>query len=57
VDDIAGPPFQAPQCFRASSLGDLALVVGAAVALLVPDLVMAAIWIAWLRQRLPRSDS
>ena len=55
---LPDPPFEAAQCLLAGlALGELALVVGAAVALLVPDLVMAAIWIAWLRQRLPRSDS
>jgi hypothetical protein len=58
VDGVADAAFEGPKRLLVGlALGDLLLVVGAAVAVLVADLVIAAMWITWLARRFPFSDS
>jgi hypothetical protein len=58
VDGITDPPLQRPQRFFAGfALRDFPVVVGASRVVTVADLGAAAMWMAWLRNRLPRRDS
>jgi hypothetical protein len=58
VDDVAELAFERAERFLAGlALGDLLLEVGVAVAVGCRIWVTAAMWMAWLRRRLPRSDS
>jgi hypothetical protein len=58
VDGVADATFErSDRFFAAVAFGDLAVVVGAPFAVTVTIWVTAAMWMAWLRRRLPRRDS
>jgi len=57
VDGVADLAFEGTQrLFGCLALGQFLVVAGSAVAVLVADLVIAAMWMAWFRRRFPRID-